>query len=245
MCKLGCKRRKLLQLRYSQSYDSVLIDPANFSGGKNVKTIVFLALTAAITASSAASAADVVDQAPTAPVAEVAAPAFSWSGPYFGVHGGYGWADAEVGGVIDLSGFDGGRFGGFVGYNWDLSNGLVVGVEGDVNYDWNDRSVGDADEIGTDWSGSVRGRVGYALDRTLIYAAGGWTAANAYVNDPVFGDDETTHGWTIGAGVDWAVVDNMFVRAEYRYNDFGGVSLSDVDVDFDQHVINVGVGVKF
>jgi len=209
-----------------------------------VKPIVFLALTAAITASSAASAADVVDQAPTAPVAEVAAPAFTWSGVYFGVHGGYGWADAEISGA-DLGGFDGGRFGGFAGYNWDLSNGLVLGVEGDVNYDWNDRSAGLADELGTDWSGSVRGRVGYALDRTLIYAAGGWTVANAYINDPVFEDSETTHGWTIGAGVDWAVVENVFVRAEYRYNDFGDVSLSGEDVGFDQHVINVGVGVKF
>ncbi|MGK9050085.1 outer membrane protein [Neorhizobium petrolearium] len=192
-----------------------------------------------------AAAADAVDQVPTAPVAEEAITTFTWAGPYVGIHGGYGWADGEFsnGALTDSTSFDGGRIGAFVGYNWQFSNGFVAGIEGDVNYDWNDKAYGGADNVGTDFSGSVRGRVGYAVDRVLVFAAGGWTATNAFVENP--DDNETAHGWTIGGGVDWAVTDNLFLRAEYRYNDFQSVDLSGVDSDFDQHVINVGLGVKF
>jgi outer membrane immunogenic protein len=83
------------------------------------------------------------------------------------------------------------------------------------------------------------------MDRTLIYAAGGWTATNVEVDTPVGDDDDTLHGWTIGAGVDHAFTDNLFGRVEYRYNDYGNGNLAGADVDFNQHVVQVGLGVKF
>ena len=58
-------------------------------------------------------------------------------------------------------------------------------------------------------------------------------------------DDDTLHGWTIGGGVDYAVTDRVFTRLEYRYNDFGSGTLGGSDVDFNQHVVNVGLAVKF
>ncbi len=63
--------------------------------------------------------------------------------------------------------------GGFVGYNWQMSQGFVVGIEGDVNYDWNDQTYAGGYNAETGFSGSVRGRVGYAMDRALLFAAAG------------------------------------------------------------------------
>lgn len=210
------------------------------------KTIA-LASALALSASVSAIAADAVDQIPAAPVA-VDAPAFSWNGVYGGIQGGAGWLDGEFSATglgSAKQDFDGGVVGGFVGYNWQLSNGFVVGLEGDVDYNFNEESAAGID-VGTDWSGSVRGRVGYAFDRALVYGAAGWTFTNGYVDGAGVDENETFHGWTVGAGVDFAVMDNVFLRGEYRYNDFGDKDiLPGLNVDLDQHVVKVGVGVKF
>ena len=207
-----------------------------------MKRTLILAASVAMLASTSALAADAVEYVPEAPAAVEMPAAFSWSGPYLGVHGGYGWGDGEALGAD--GNFDGGRFGAFAGYNWQMSNGFVAGIEGDLNYDWNDDAITATSDFETGFSGSVRGRVGYAMDRTLIFAAGGWTATNVETSGAVE-DDDTLHGWTLGAGVDYAFTDNMFGRLEYRYNDYGSGDLSGVDVDFDQHVVQVGLGVKF
>ncbi|KKX28072.1 outer membrane protein [Rhizobium sp. LC145] len=208
-----------------------------------MKAIFILAASAAMTASSVVYAADAVEQIPEAPVA-VETPVFTWAGPYIGLHGGHGWGDGDIEILGDES-FDGWRMGGFVGYNWQMSSGFVVGIEGDVNYDWNDHDYGGGLEAKSGFSGSVRGRVGYAFDRALLYAAGGWTATNVKLEGPGFDEDDTLHGWTLGAGLDYAFTDNVFGRLEYRYNDFGSGDLGGLDADFNQHVINVGIGVKF
>jgi outer membrane immunogenic protein len=211
-----------------------------------MKRILFLAASVAMAASSSAFAADAVETIPEAPIAvEMPAP-FSWSGPYIGVHGGYGWGDGSS--DFGSGSFDGGRFGGFAGYNWQVSNGFVAGIEGDLNYDWNDDDIGGSDFSGeTGFNGGIRARAGFAFDRALIYAAGGWTATNISVEDNVTGldDDDTLNGWTIGAGIDYAFTDTMFGRAEYRYNDYGSGDVFGQSVDFDQHVFQVGLGVKF
>lgn len=198
---------------------------------------------AAVAISTSAFAADAIYEAPAEPpVAVETAPQFSWAGGYAGILTGYGWGDGEVAGVDES--FDGARFGGFVGYNWDLGNQLVVGLEGDLNYDWNEETVLGADvKTGMNWS--ARGRIGYAMDRALLYAAGGYTGTNIEADGAGGSDDDTLHGWTIGGGVDYAVTDRVFTRLEYRYNDFGSGTLGGADVDFNQHVVNVGLAVKF
>lgn len=125
----------------------------------------FLALVA-----TTAVAADAVQDVPAAPVA--AAPAFTWSGPYLGLDGGASWlnGDFSIGGASDSQNFNGGVFGGFAGYNFQFDNNFVVGVEGNLEYNWNEEEALGAD-VGTDWAGAVRGRVGYAFDRALLYGA--------------------------------------------------------------------------
>jgi outer membrane immunogenic protein len=203
------------------------------------KTIL-LGSAAAVAISTSVFAADAIYEAPAEPpVAVESAPQFSWAGGYAGILTGYGWGDGSIDTVGDED-FDGARFGGFVGYNWDLGSQLVVGLEGDLNYDWNEESIG-GDDFNTGMNWSARARVGYAMDRALLFAAGGYTGTNI----EGAGDDDTLHGWTIGAGVDYALTDRMFTRVEYRYNDFGSGDLGGNDVDFDQHVVNVGLAVKF
>lgn len=214
-----------------------------FSPAAGTALAGIFAAAVAMTATSAARAADAVEQIPEAPVAiEATAPAFTWSGPYVGLHGGYGWGNGDVGAFSEN--FDGGRFGGFVGYNWQMSNGFVAGIEGDVNYDWNEENIAGVD-VSSGFSGSARARLGYAMDRALPYIAGGWTATNVKAEGPGIDTDDTLSGWTIGAGLDYAFTDNIFGRAEYRYNDYGSGNLGGANVDFDQHIVNVGIGVKF
>jgi outer membrane immunogenic protein len=201
---------------------------------------ILLGSAAAVAISTSVFAADAIYEAPAEPpVAVESAPQFSWAGGYAGILTGYGWGDGSIDTVGDED-FDGARFGGFVGYNWDLGSQLVVGLEGDLNYDWNEESIG-GDDFNTGMNWSARARVGYAMDRALLFAAGGYTGTNI----EGAGDDDTLHGWTIGAGVDYALTDRMFTRVEYRYNDFGSGDLGGNDVDFDQHVVNVGLAVKF
>jgi outer membrane immunogenic protein len=208
------------------------------------RLLIIAASLATLTASSSAYAADAVDQIPTAPVANDAPAVFSWDGAYIGAHTGYGWGTGKAAGLGSDS-FDGWRLGGFGGYNWQLSNGFVAGVEGDLNYDWADKNYGGGFKLESGVSGSIRARAGYAIDNTLIYAAGGWTATNVKLNTPVGNDDQTLNGWTIGGGVDHAFTDKIFGRAEYRYNDFGRGDLLGRNVDFKQNIVQVGVGVKF
>jgi outer membrane immunogenic protein len=83
------------------------------------------------------------------------------------------------------------------------------------------------------------------MDRALLFAAGGYTATNFKVEGTGVDESTTLHGWTIGAGVDYALTDRVFTRLEYRYNDYSDKEILGVDSNFDQHVINVGLGVKF
>jgi outer membrane immunogenic protein len=205
---------------------------------------IILSMIAALAASSA-MAADLASPS-IAPVKTM------WSGPEFGLFGGGDWLNAD--GTLFTSpsqSFDGGHFGGFAGYQYQFDNDVVLGIEGDVNYDWNQKtlydSAGNPADIGTDLGGSVRARVGYAFDKFLLYATGGWVITRSYV-DPTgsAAEHNNFNGYTIGAGVDYAFTDQFFVRAEYRYNNFEDKTFSGgLDADLDQQLLNVGIGVKF
>ena len=69
-------------------------------------------------------------------IVEEVAPAFSWTGGYAGIQAGYAWGDGDIDqitgpGFIDTSpdGFLGGIY---AGYNYQMSNNIVIGAELDV-----------------------------------------------------------------------------------------------------------------
>ena len=197
-------------------------------------------------ATSALSADLMTEVTPSAP--EVSEPViYSWDGAYLGVYGGANWLRGELdtGPTSTTRTSAGGLLGTFAGWNAQLDNNIVLGLEGDVGYNWNEKKYGSL-KAGTDWSGAVRARVGYALDDALIYGAVGWTGTQAYLEDPAAKDTKKMlNGYTLGAGVDYKLTEAIFARGEYRFNDYGERKLNNTNVDFKQHAVIFGVGYKF
>lgn len=203
-----------------------------------LKVLVLGSFAVGVAIASPASAADLPARTapPLSPV--FAQPVFNWTGFYVGVNAGLGWSnggDATVftpgGGVVGLSGSGGSGFagGGQIGYNFQ-SGALVYGLEADLQYaDLNSDSnfagagfgfLGLAGGSGGQYFGTVRARVGYAMDRTLLYVTGG--LAYGGINSSWFGDESTDNvGWTIGAGVEYALTNNWTVRVEGLYVNLG------------------------
>lgn len=188
------------------------------------------------------------------PIVETVPGVYDWGGFYVGVNTGYAWTGVNSDGpapAIDqrIGGF---ALGAFAGYNF-FNDGWVYGIEADVKHDFNnDRfsSGGTTYEAETNWGGSVRARLGYAFDRTLIYGTGGWAFTNAALENVTTGvkEKDTSHGWTVGAGVEQAFTDNVAGRLEYRYTDYRSSDIFQAagrDGDLDSHSIMLGVSMKF
>ncbi|ENT07169.1 outer membrane autotransporter barrel domain-containing protein [Brucella sp. 63/311] len=99
-----------------------------------LKALLF-ASTVVLVAATGANAADAVIEQEPAPV--VVAPTFTWNGAYLGGQIGYAWGKSHFSydstglGDIKPDGFLGGLY---AGYNFDLGNSVVLGIDGDVTY---------------------------------------------------------------------------------------------------------------
>jgi len=219
-------------------------------------------------ASSTAFAADaVVDEVVVAPV-----DVFVWTGGYVGLQAGYAWGDSHLeftdGDFADPDpdGFIGGIY---AGYNYQAPNNLVVGIDADITYadidgfgspfeaDGTPAPPGNGATTELNWNGAVRGRLGYAAGRFLPYIAGGVAFADVDVNVTIVGETpvnvgSTYVGWTIGGGADFALTDNLILRGEYRYTDFGDEDYGPIppdnnpySVDLKTHDVRLGIAYKF
>lgn len=232
---------------------------------------ILFAVMAVVTVSPAAFAADVFVQEPIA--------AYNWSGIYVGGQVGYAWGEApfrnRTGDYLETTDYDpDGFLGGFyVGYNHQLSNKLVLGVDADINFanlkgggngytrdalldPWIDSSLDTSARMR--WNGAVRARVGYAIDRFMPYVAGGvsfgelkfdlFNKDNGFRH---FSENASMTGWNIGGGVEYAATDNLIVRAEYRYSDFGSKTFHGLwyedegKIKLQTHDIRLGAAYKF
>ncbi len=202
------------------------------------------------------------------PAAAVVTPVYNWTGLYVGLSGGYVWGRSQYD-FIDAGTFserynvNGGIIGGTLGYNWQV-NQFVFGVEGDIS--WTSAN-GDglcanpafACETKLPWLGTVRARAGVAFDNVLLYATGGLAVGEIKARDfniatgVIFGEDRDTRvGWTVGAGVEWAINYNWSVKAEYLYVDLGELKSpagilapGRTNVDLTSHVARIGVNYRF
>ena len=143
---------------------------------------------------------------------------------------------------------DGWGGGGFVGYNFQTANNLVFGVEGDVTGTGKSGSRG-IYSVKNPWDATLRGRAGYAIDHFLIYGTGGLALGGVNVKDGTTTENQTRVGWTIGAGVDAAVTDNIIARMEFRHTDLGSSAYNSLTgtptVSHSSNDLLVGVGMKF
>jgi outer membrane immunogenic protein len=137
--------------------------------------------------------------------------------------------------------------GGQIGYNWQVTN-IVLGLEADFQgasikssqsatlpYIVAPNTINVAAGSNIDWFGTVRGRLGWAFDRWMIYATGGFAyAQNTYTvaMTDTFGfvaniNSKTTRpGYVVGGGVEWSFAPSWSVKAEYQYINLGTYSLA-------------------
>jgi outer membrane immunogenic protein len=207
-------------------------------------------------------AADLPRPAYKAPPFLSPAPAFSWTGFYIGPHVGYGWSRFGADGAGDVSAR--GILGGAqAGYNYQIGQ-FVLGIEGE--YSWADVKHEDPLFGGTltlknDYFATAAARLGYAFDRSLVYAKVGaaWTRDKWDGDDGAGGTVTATSnrsGWLLGAGLEYAVWDNFSVKIEYDYMKFGSVTPSFTttgglgvtgsgDVKLDTQIVKLGVNYRF
>jgi outer membrane immunogenic protein len=201
-----------------------------------------LAAIAVVGFASIASAADMPTKAPIRKAVGLAP--ISWTGCYVGANVGGGWGKEELVtaatanvaagqdlGKPSLSGWIGG---GQIGCDYQTGS-WVFGVEGMFDAANIRGSVLDPAGLPTvifghtkqDWLGTGTARVGYAFDRALIYAKGGiaWTHYSRFYdnNSGLVIDTESDRraGWVIGGGLEYMIVANWSVKAEYNYFNFG------------------------
>lgn len=215
-----------------------------------------------------ARAADIAPHDVKAPAAATSA-VWNWSGFYVGADVGgasqaaangrsnYFQQGAIASNLQSQAPSSSGVIGGFhLGYNWQLSH-WVLGVEGD--FQWTQarssfcRETDDGPPCRDDGRGfvdvqnqirgigTVRGRLGYAFDRVLVYGTGG--VAFADLRDTITldcrvagcgssGSENLTamkfstvkSGWVAGVGAELMLSQNWIVRSEYLHVDVGSVS---------------------
>jgi outer membrane immunogenic protein len=186
---------------------------------------------------------------------------------------------------VDRDGFIGG---GQIGWNWQSNSPWVWGLEADISYTDvksttnfvtilppgapfngaapNGSPLNNSLSSRMDYFGTVRGRLGYVWDRTLVYATGG-LAYGRVENSAVFNNAlnavqfagstrDTKTGYTVGGGIEHAWMGNWTVKAEYLYYDLGS---NDVTVGAvaggnsgyisnfknDGHIVRAGLNYKF
>jgi high affinity Mn2+ porin len=192
---------------------------------------------------------------------------YDWTGFYVGGHFGYGGGSLGAGSnPLPLQGVflphgPTGLIGGYqIGFNLELGNRVVLGVEADASF----TSPPDQAAIGRapapfnttlDYVGTVRGRVGYAFGRWIPYITGGlaWGHTRAEINDvsgSIIGRYQP--GLTAGLGLELAVGGNWSAKLEYDYvelagrmYDLTGFGLASLNVDPRINLVKAGLNYHF
>ncbi len=206
-----------------------------------MKKNTIIASVVATFVATAASAGTIV--APTPDPVIMPTPVFAtsyWDGFYVGAA--VGWSTGDM--VIypaagDPS--DGFGYGGFIGYNYVMDGGFMIGgeVAGSIfNFDPTSGATG---VDGTMFDAKLR--VGFEMDRALVYASGGYSMLSGdYLSTPATPIEGT--GWNVGAGIDYLVTDSVFVGAEYVYRDITD-SAATPAWESQSHAFTVRAGIKF
>lgn len=237
---------------------------------------VFLAACGMACLATAAFGADLPSApypAPAAAYIPPAPPVYNWTGFYFGGNAGWGFAHNKdtgtftgglLGGATATGSGDanGAVAGGQMGFNYQV-NALVVGVEGD--FDWsglssNSSAGGVSQTAKIPWIATIRARAGVAADRLFVYGTGG--VAFIELSDNVtatgfgtlYSASSTNVGWTAGVGAEFALSQNLTVRAEYLfvqadYTLSGPIALAGGNLAFkgtvSDNIVRAGINLKY
>ena len=233
-------------------------------GGQMRKALMSLAAGAALVATAGVANADGYGYG-SAKDAPLAAPQVNWNGLYIGAAIGYGFAHNEVTYEYEspdiYDGLNGDGFQGILtlGYDRQIHNGLVFGIFADYAFgklEWENSWSDVRATLSVDDSWAVGARLGLIRSCcTMWYATAGYAQAKFELKDTSggswFDEDATTtlKGWFVGGGVEQQLRDNLFLKAEYRYTDYGSEKLyaseyETLDVDTNVHSVRLGVNWK-
>jgi outer membrane immunogenic protein len=206
-----------------------------------------LAVALSTIAGSAAFAADLPPPVapPRAPAVYVPAPVpyYNWTGFYIGGNLGASWQQGSFsdpnGNNFSTNNQFTGTGGGQVGVNYEFSGGVVVGAEAMFDWRFNNGNTSNtvalvnagvptgstaSITVNNQWLTTATGKLGYAWDRTLVYAkaGGAWVGSNnPTINlngvGTTFSTSNSNWGWTVGAGIEYAFAGTWSARVEYDY----------------------------
>ena len=160
----------------------------------------------------------------------------NWTGLYFGGHAGFASSDVDWtffnGAVTETfqqssSGFMGG---GHIGIQQHLQSNIVVGAEvswSALDHDETSRALLTANRSRTSQIDDLflaTVRLGVAMDRWLPYVKGGYAnfdvSFRTFVTStgqPTTQSGDRENGWTVGAGLEYALAPNVVLGVEYNY----------------------------
>jgi len=188
---------------------------------------------------------------------------YNWSGFYLGLNAGGAFGintmTASGGGgsaSVKEPGFLGGAQ---VGANYKTGP-VVWGFEADYDASTQNKSLPAGILTGstsqTPWFATLRGRVGMAFDRTLVYGTAGGAAGElrSIVNIPAGTTSTTvTYGtWIAGAGVEYGITDNLSARVEYLYLDKNNIATgvigppaTQITTHLQDNLVRAGLNYRF
>jgi outer membrane immunogenic protein len=207
---------------------------------------------------------------------------------------GFSFDTGGVAGVITVPGFSNsdkvnlnGAIGGFqAGYNWQTSPNWMWGLETDFQWSGEKGSgrfsnsaafTSDGEGVTVDantrytakitWFGTVRGRVGYVMDRIVIFGTGGFAYGNVKVDGSThtvvdtesdgtftfgsnFSDSKVKGGWAAGGGIAGVAWDPRWTwKVEYLFLDLGTLQFSDagtkVSTKFTDNIVRFGLDFHY
>jgi len=197
-----------------------------------------------LTLSGAAMAADLPRRATAAAPYVAPVPVFTWTGFYAGVNAGYGWGSQKGSADAAYGSLDGAQIGGTAGYNYQMGQ-IVLGMEGDM--DWsNAKSTNGANVSKLNSVATARGRIGYAVDRVLLFTTGGYAGGAVERTLGAASASDWHNGYALGAGMEYAITNNVSAKAEYLYTDLSSKTDTGISrAGMTQNTVRMGVNYRF
>lgn len=182
-----------------------------------------------------------------------------FNGPYIGVQGGWQQDKARFT-VTDSVGTstasDTGSsfsYGAQLGYDAKVGEKFVLGAEAFITGDTNKLRSGNLSFDGGRSLGLLARAGVLATPRTLVYAKGGWENGRFTYAQSGIGVSTNRDGWSLGAGVEQMLTENVSARVEYRYTKFNSFSSDalnaavgdDASVRVNRNRVMAGVNYRF
>jgi len=189
------------------------------------------------------------------PVKAMPRAAYTWAGSYIGGNIGYVRADASESNPLFGAGSSAVRardwsLGVQTGYNWVFAPNFLLGFEVDnalLNVEDSDADA----SVKIKNASTVRARLGYFNDRTLIYGTGGLAVAKERYNGNGALVNAYQIGWVAGGGVEYMFAPRWSTKLEYLYADYGHTRLDLPNIGDSSHSnlktqsVTLGLNYKF